>query len=249
MEKIIIPHHGRRVDCMLYRPESGGRHPMVIISHGYNGHASDHAYLGEHLAAEGIGAVALNFCGGGNRDKSGFSTTEMTLFTEKQDLLAVLDEVRFLNWVDRDRIYLFGSSQGGMVSAMAAKERRDQIRGMILKYPAFCIAHDWIKQFPHAEDIPEEIPFWDMTLGRAYVETLYDLKWEEQAEGFDRPVLIVHGTDDEVVPLSYSEQAVKRYPDAVLRAFAGEGHGFTQEGDRRMAEMTAAFVSTDGADR
>ena len=249
MEKNIIPHHGRRVDCMLYRPESGGRHPMVIISHGYNGHASDHAYLGEYLAAEGIGAVALNFCGGGNRDKSGFSTTEMTLFTEKQDLLAVLDEVRFLNWVDRDRIYLFGSSQGGMVSAMAAKERRDQIRGMILKYPAFCIAHDWIKQFPHAEDIPEEIPFWDMTLGRAYVETLYDLKWEEQAEGFDRPVLIVHGTDDEVVPLSYSEQAVKRYPDAVLRVFAGEGHGFTQEGDRRMAEMTAAFVSTDGADR
>ena len=55
METIIIPHHGRRVDGVLYRPEGGGKHPMVIVSHGYNGHASDHAYLGEYLASEGIG--------------------------------------------------------------------------------------------------------------------------------------------------------------------------------------------------
>ncbi len=242
METIIIPHHGRRVDGELYRPEGGGRHPMVIISHGYNGHASDHAHLGEYLAAGGIGAVALNFCGGGNRDKSGFPTTRMTLYTEKQDLLAVLDEVRFLNWVDKEQIYLFGSSQGGMVSAMAAKERRAQIKGLILKYPAFCIAHDWIKQFPHPEDIPEEIPFWDLTLGKAYVETLYDLKWEELAEGFDKPVLIVHGADDDVVPVSYSEQAAQRYPDAVLHILPGEGHGFGEEGDRQVAEWTASFV-------
>lgn len=244
METIIIPHHGRRVDGVVYRPAGGGRHPAVIISHGYNGHASDHAYLGEYLAAEGIGAVALNFCGGGTRDKSGFPTTQMTLYTEKQDLLAVLDEVRYLTWVDKERIYLFGSSQGGMVSAMTARERRAQIRGMILKYPAFCIAPDWIRQFPHSEDIPEEIPFWDLTLGRAYVETLYDLKWEEQAEGFDKPVLIVHGDADETVPVSYSEQAARLYPDAVLHVLPGEGHGFSEEGDRRVAEWTAAFVHT-----
>ncbi len=244
METMIIPHHGRRVDCALYRPEREGKCPMVIISHGYNGHASDHAWLGEYLAAEGIGAAALNFCGGGNRDKSGFPTTQMTLYTEKQDLLAVLDEVRFLNWVDKTQIYLFGSSQGGMVSSMAAGERMAQIRGLILKYPAFCIAPDWIKQFPRPEDIPEEIPFWDLTLGRAYVETLYDLKWEELAESFDKPVLIVHGGADEVVPVSYSEQAARLYPDAVLHILPGEGHGFGEAGDRRVAEWTAAFVHT-----
>lgn len=246
MQEIKIPHHGRRVDGCVYRPEKEGRCLVVIISHGYNSHHSDQAPIAEYLAANGIGAVCYTFCGGSLRDKSGFPTTQMTLFTEKQDLLAVLDEVRYLDWVDTENIYLFGSSQGGMVSALVAEERKGQLRGMILQYPAFCIADDWRKKFPRIEDIPEEIVLWDMTLGRAFAETIHDFVLEEQTGGFDKPVLIVHGTDDDVVPISYSEQAAERYPDARLEVFPKEGHGFTPEGDRRTAEMVAAFVREQG---
>lgn len=242
MQEIKVPHHGRQIDGCLYRPEGEGHFPVVIMSHGYNGHHSDQAYMAEYLVANGIGAVCYTFCGGSLRDQSGFPTTAMTLFTEKQDLLAILDEVRYLDWVDKERIYLFGSSQGGMVSALAAEDRKDQIRGMILQYPAFCIADDWRKQFPRLEDIPEEIVLWDMTLGRGFAETVHDFVLEEQTGKFDKPVLIVHGTDDDVVPISYSEHAAERYPDARLEVFPGEGHGFTVEGDRRTAEMVLAFV-------
>lgn len=242
MQEIKIPHHGRRVDGCKYRPEGDGRFPVVILSHGFNGHHSDQAHIAERLAANGIGAVCYTFCGGGLRDESGFPTTDMTLFTEKQDLLAVLDEVRYWDWVDTEHVYLFGSSQGGMVSALAAEERKAQIRGMFLQYPALCIADDWRKKFPRIEDIPEEIQLWDVTLGRAFAESVHDFVVEEQTGGFDKPVLIVHGTEDDVVPISYSEQAAERYPNAKLEVFPGEGHGFTPAGERRTAEMVLAFV-------
>lgn len=242
MLEIKIPHHGRRVDGRAYPPEGEGRFPVVIMSHGYNSHHLDMEHIAKYLVTNGIGAVCYTFCGGTLRDQSGFPTTEMTLFTEEEDLLAVLDEVRCWDWVDTERIYLFGSSQGGMVSALAAEERSDQIKGMILQYPAFCIADDWRKKFPLKEDIPEEIVLWDMTLGRVFAESIHDFVLEERTGGFDKKVLFIHGTDDDVVPISYSEKAAKRYLNARLEAFPGEGHGFTPEGDRRTAELTVAFV-------
>ena len=242
MQTIIIPHHGRRIDGSIYRPEGTGCFPIVIFSHGFNGHQSDFEHMTELLAENGIGSFCFNFCGGGTRDTSGFPTTRMSLITEKEDLFAVLDEVRSWDWVDLDHIYLFGSSQGGMVSALAAEERGERIRSMILQYPAFCIADDWQKRFPNRGDIPEQVEFWDVALGRAYFEAVRNFKIEERTGRFDKPVLIMHGTKDDVVPISYSEQAAKRYPNARLEIFPEERHGFSPEGERRAAELVLAFI-------
>ena len=242
MQTIKIPHHGRQIDGSIYRPEGDGHFPIVIFSHGFNGHQSDFGHITELLSMNGIGSVCFNFCGGGTRDTSGFPTTKMSLVTEKEDLFAVLDEVRSWGWVDSNRIYLFGASQGGMVSALVAEERAEQIKAMMLLYPAFCIADDWQKRFPSKEDIPEEVALWDVMLGRAYFEAVHDFKIDERTGGYDGAVLFMHGTEDGVVPLSYSEQGAKRYPNASLEIFPGEGHGFTPEGDRRVAEMALAFI-------
>lgn len=242
MQEIKIPHHGRRIDGSVYRPEGDGRFPVVIFSHGFNGHQSDFGHITQLLTDSGIGSVCFNFCGGGLRDTSGFPTTKMSLLTEREDLCAVLDEVRYWDWVDADRIYLFGASQGGMVSALVSEKRGEQIKALMLLYPAFCIADDWQKRFPKKEDVPEEIVLWDVTLGRTYFDAVRDFRIEEQTGGFTKPVLIMHGTEDGVVPISYSEQATGRYPDARLEVFSGEGHGFTPDGDKRVAEMVLAFV-------
>ena len=41
--------------------------------------------------------------------------------------------------IDKKRIVLIGESQGGLVSALAAAERKRQISSLILIYPALCI--------------------------------------------------------------------------------------------------------------
>ncbi len=79
----------------------------------------------------------------------------MTVFTEKEDLFSVLNTVKAWQHVDSDGIFLFGGSMGGLVSALAAEERSEEIRGMVLLYPAFCVADNWNERFPDIDDIPK----------------------------------------------------------------------------------------------
>lgn len=242
IENITISHHNRTVDAAYYKPDGEGSFPLVIFSHGYNGHKDDVAPSAKYFAKSGIGAVCLTFCGGSLRDLSGFPTTEMTLFTEREDLLAVVDEAKQWSWVDSSQIYLFGASQGGMVSALAAEERGRDIRALILLYPAFCIADNWNERFQKPEDIPDTEVLWDMTLGRRFFESIRDFRIREQIGKFGGRVLLMHGTEDEVVGLEYSKWASEKYPNARLELFHGEPHGFSEDGNRRMEAMALYFI-------
>ncbi len=249
IENITISHHNRTVDAAYYKPDGEGSFPLVIFSHGYNGHKADFLVSAEYFAKSGIGAVCFTFCGGSTRELSGFPTTEMTLFTEREDLLAVLDEAKQWPWVDSSQIYLFGASQGGMVSALAAEERGSEIQGLILLYPAFCIADDWNERFQKPEDIPDTEVLWDMTLGRRFFESIRDFRIREQIGKFGGQVLLMHGTEDEVVGLEYAKWASEKYPNARLELFRGEPHGFSEDGNRRMEAMALYFIHECMADR
>lgn len=242
IENITVSHHNRTIDATYYKPDGAGSFPLVIFSHGYNGHKEDAVPSAQYFAKSGIGAVCFTFCGGSTRDVSGFPTTEMTLFTEKEDLLAIVEEVKKWSWVDNRQLYLFGASQGGMVSALAAEERVEDIRGLILLYPAFCIADNWNERFKRVEDIPDTETLWDMTLGRKFFESIRGFRIEEQIGQFGGPVLLMHGTEDEVVSLEYSKWAAERYANARLEVFQGEPHGFSEDGNRRMEAMALYFI-------
>lgn len=239
--ELEISHRGRTIYGSFYEPEKA-EYPLLIMSHGYNGHASDFDKSAKLFADQGVGTVCYTFCGGSTRDKSGFPTTEMTLYTEMEDLCAVLDEVKQWLQVRKDAIYLFGGSQGGMVSAMVAASRSQEVKGLILMYPAFCIPDDWRTRY-REEEIPEQIDFWGMELGGGYFRTAREIQLEEILAGYRGPVLLLHGTDDEIVPLSYSEKAAAAYDAAKLVVLDGERHGFTEAGTRRMEQETLQFIS------
>lgn len=84
-------------------------------------------------------AYAFDFCGACSKSRSDGSTDNMTLFSEIEDLKAVLSTVCAMDNVDADQIYLFGTSQGGLVTALAAEECEAIVKGEILLYPAFNI--------------------------------------------------------------------------------------------------------------
>lgn len=87
---ITIRHHNRNISGRLYLPQMD-KCPMVILSHGFNGSGDDFTEYAKVLVGNKIGACTFDFCGGSLRSKSDLSTTEMTVFTEKEDLLAVID--------------------------------------------------------------------------------------------------------------------------------------------------------------
>lgn len=240
---ITVSHHGRRVVGRAFLPEAG-KCPLVIFSHGFNGSGDDFLEPARLLADSGIGAVIYDFCGGSLCSKSDLRSEDMTVFSEKEDLLAVLAAARSWETVDGKNVFLFGASMGGLVTAMAAEEYPEQIRAMALLYPALCVADDWNRRFPNADDIPDREELWGMTLGRAFFETLRGFSVFERIGAYPGPVLIFHGDRDEIVPLAYSKSAQKLYRNARLEVFPDEGHGFSPASGEMVWQMLLELVLT-----
>ena len=244
---IRVEHHDRTVCGDAFIPEADS-FPLVIFSHGYNGYKDDFKDTAEYMMDSGIAAITFTFCGSGDRDPSGFGTTNMTLFTEKEDLSALVDYAKQIKGFNGS-LYLLGGSQGGMVSAMVAEEREEDIKGMVLLFPAFSIPDNWnntnypADRYPTPESIPETIDFWGVKLGRDFVVTLRDLDIYENMADFQKPVLILHGTEDAIVPISYSKRAAENYPNAEMVTYNGEGHGFSSSKMRDMEERLLDFIA------
>ena len=124
------------------------------------------------------------------------------------------------------RIVLIGESQGGLVSALAASELRQQISNLVLIYPALCIPDNWNERYPTVDDIPEVSEIWGVKLGRKFMLDLRPMKPFETIGNYKGRVLIVHGTDDQVVPVDYAKRAAETYIQATLKIIDHAGHGF-----------------------
>lgn len=228
---------GRTIFGTLYAPDTD-RFPIVVFCHSLNGRGEDFHLTASYFAEHGIGGLLFDFCGGGTHDKSGFPTTNMTLFTEKEDLNAVIDEWKKCSC--SEKIYLFGSSQGGMVAAMTAEER-DDISAMTLLFPGFNIAEHWRRQFPSKADIPDSFELFGMTLGKEYFLSIRDFTFFPKYPG---PVLLFHGAEDSLVPLRYSQSAAKLYKNASLVVFEGEKHGFSKAANAEACTRSLAFMQS-----
>ncbi|WP_139365068.1 alpha/beta hydrolase family protein [Litchfieldia alkalitelluris] len=232
-EIVKIKHLGREIYTVSYMPNSKEKCPVVIFSHGFNGTNVDFAMNSDYLAKNGVGAICFDFCGGSVHSKSDLETNEMSIFTEKEDLCAVVETIKNWEYVDPDNIFLFGGSQGGLVSALVADEYAEEIKGLLLLYPALCIADDWNKRFPTLASIPDSLEVWGVLLGKIYFEYIHNFNVFDHIGKFNKNVLIFHGDQDEIVTLEYGKKAEMVYPHARIEVFPGEGHGFSEESKKK----------------
>lgn len=227
IREIPCENNGKRIYGVAYIPQGvSGKMPVVIYSHGLGSSYSYGTPYARFLASHGIVCYCFDFCGGAPSSLSEGRTTDMSIFTEERDLTSVLNSVREWDFVDTDNVFLFGSSQGGMVSAMVAADHEEKINGLILFYPAFCIAEFAMDRYDSVEEVPETTPFLGMIVGRTYFENLFDYDTYADVRRYGKEVLIIHGNRDGVVPISFSHRAVGEYPSATLHVIENAGHGF-----------------------
>lgn len=245
VEELIIKNGDKDVYGKIYYPGTEGKHPAIIMCHGYNGSHADFLAECKYFASNGYIAYTLDFCGGSARSKSSGKTTDTTIFTEKEDLLAVFDYISAMEQVDSEEVYVFGGSQGGLVAALATEERADKVKGLALYFPAFNIPDNWRQNFPNVDMIPETYEFWGLTLGKKFFADMHDFYTFDNIGKFSKNVLIVQGDQDAIVPLASSQNAAKKYENVELVVLPGEGHGFTPAGAKTAMEKVLQFMQTN----
>lgn len=226
-QELFAKRDDNQIFGVVYIPQNAGeKMPTVIFSHGFGGNYQVGAGYAEALAKKGYVVYCFDFCGGSTGSRSDGSTLEMSIFTEQADLEAVIHMIQQRSYVDKNNIFLMGSSQGGAVSAITAAANKEEIQGAVLLYPAFVLVDNTKEWFSSVDEIPNTYHLMWMTVGRAYAERLLDYDIYEAISAYDKDVLLIHGDADSIVPLSYSQKAVEVYDSARLEVLSGAGHGF-----------------------
>ncbi len=220
IEDLYTHNNNLKIYGKLYIPSiKKEKYPLVILSHSAfltNSSLKSYAY---QFAKRGFLAYAFDFCGGSSSSKSDGDMKKMTIFTEVNDLKAVINDLKNRNNVDQNNILLFGTSQGGLVSSLVANDYNDIINKLILLYPAFNIP-DQAKNYSSTPFNP---------FGDDFINTLINYDPFEHIDNFKKDVIIFHGTNDTTVDISYSIKASEIYSSCSLIKIDNAGHGFNND--------------------
>ena len=133
LENSVTGRHIYSVETKPTGIADGEKVPVVIYTHGQSGYATNFYAIYSRLAKEKIAAFSFECCGG---NKSGAKSEGSKLFpahytSRMTDLETVLAKVKTLDYVDTNRIFLFGESYGGVTSSFVAASH-NEIAGLIL---------------------------------------------------------------------------------------------------------------------
>ena len=242
-----IQDDGIELSAVLELPQEHDGRRLVIQLHGFTSEKDRPHNIRAAAAMRDAGFATLRFDLYGH-GKSGGEFKNHTLFKWISNTMAVI------HWaLDRgyDDLYLSGHSQGGLVAALAAGMEADRIHGLILLAPAFMIpqgARDGMllgRRFD-PDHIPEEIDvIKGLKLGGDYLRVAQTIHVEDAVDRFRKPVLILHGDQDDTVPPEDSKRFAGRYACCRLTVLEGETHHFDQN-PKRMESLIREWLSETG---
>lgn len=240
-------HDGRAIPAYLYRPQglaAGERVPVVLSIHGgpEAQELPNYAYTGfyQYLLNHGIGILAPNI-----RGSTGYGATYQKLIhrdwggAELGDLDYAARYLKTLDWVDGDRLGVFGGSFGGFATLSCVTRLPDCWAAAVdIVGPSNLVTFtrsvppSWKRFMQKWVGDPDEDT--DELMARS------PIRYVDQVRA---PLLVIQGANDPRVVKPESDQMVER-----LRAngatvdylvFEDEGHGFT-----KVANSLRAFKAT-----
>ncbi|MEU2879941.1 CocE/NonD family hydrolase, partial [Streptomyces sp. NPDC007070] len=265
-DRTIATGAGVRLDTSYFTPAGSGRHPAVLLGHGFGGSKDDVRQQAEDLARDGYAVLTWSARGFGR------STGRIGLNDPKGE---VADVSRLIDWLARQpqvrldkpgdpRVGVAGASYGGAIALLAAGHdpRVDAIAPAITYwnladalFPNGVFKKLWAGVFLNsgggcARFEPELCRMYQRVAesGRPDPEARALLEARSPAAVADRikaPTLLVQGQTDSLFPLDQADQAqkaIKANGAPVDVDWISGGHdGGDLESDRVQGRVTAWF--------
>jgi 3-oxoadipate enol-lactonase len=253
-----VPFYERPDGCRLYYelhgPPAGER---LLLLEGMGGDIPGWRRNIPRLAAL-LRVMAYDFRGNGRSDEP---PGPMTLGTLVDDTVGLLDHLAV------EEAHVYGLSMGGMVAMLLGLDHPDRVRSLILgathpgRRHAIATAATVPKDKPglalysprFAEQHPQHVAE-DLRVGAEQRQSLGAgrRQWEATRafDAFDRlpeirvPTLVLHGTEDRMVPSDNAVLLAKRIPDARLVLLEGAGHVFHSEQPEEADRAVLDFIGS-----
>ena len=122
--EVQFPSDGLSCSAWLFRPAADERMPIIVMAHGFSGTREQRLDgYAQRFAEAGLAALVFDYRHFGA--SAGEPRQLLDIRKQHRDYGAAVTYARGLDWVDPDRVALFGSSfSGGHVLAVGAHDRR-----------------------------------------------------------------------------------------------------------------------------
>lgn len=243
---VIAQHQGRSTCIDVFVPETKKQVPVAIFFHGFKGFKDwgFFPYMHQSFISEGLALVTVNFSHNGVTREHPMDFVDLEAFSLNTISLELNEMEEVVEWViahadefgwDPGAITLIGHSRGAAECIVYAAGD-DRINNIVCWAPIsdFGLAfgsvdkNKWkqegktlIKNARTGQEMPIAWSFWS---------DLQDHKEEFDilrcAGLIEMPMMIVHGTADESVPLLHSEKIYEQCLHAVMIPIEGANHTF-----------------------
>ncbi len=223
------------VEAFLTKPigmTADSRHPLIVMihggPHGAQGPAFD--FRSQYYAHQGWATLKVNYRGSTSYgQKFGDAVFRDQNGDEAQDVLyGVSAALRRNLWIDRERLGIEGGSYGGQLSTWIITQTHIFKAAIPLAPITNIISYNYMTYYNMYEQME-----WGVL---PHQGNLMDVLWERSAlkhvAKVKTPTMLIHGENDNDVPIAESEQFFIALQDvgveAVLVRYPREGHGLRE---------------------
>ncbi len=208
------------------------KYPLIVVihggPHGANGPAFN--FKNQVYAAHGYAVLNINYRGStGYGQKFADAVFGDQNGNEGQDILyGVSAAVRRYLWIDRERLGIEGVSYGGQLTDWLITQTNEFKAAIPTAGIANLVSYNYMTYYNQYEE---------MEFGQfLHQGNLMDVAWERSAlkhiSGAHTPTLIIHGENDNDVPIAEAEQFFIALKDVgvetVFLRYPREGHGLSE---------------------
>jgi pimeloyl-ACP methyl ester carboxylesterase len=231
----------RRVSAVLSSPHPACKRIMVLC-HGFMGYKDSwiNRTLSETLARHGVATLRFDFFGHGESEGQLQDILLTTLVSQTESAIAMTRGHGFTH------IGLLGSSFGGLVALLvAAKSRALSVLGLrcpVSDFPALLqqqFGRMAIELWRRLGQVPDSLGH--IPVHYRFYEDCRQYNAYRAAEAVIVPTMIVHGQNDEVIPVNQSRKLIGHIRGTkTLHVIDGADHRFSSPGHfSRMTELLA----------
>lgn len=227
LRAVFVPTvRGRQLHAWWWPQQQVGRGACAVLVHGWGGNASNLMSAAQHLHAQGWHVLLPDARSHGFSDADDYSS--LPRFAEDIDAALAWLAIQMPADSAAPRL-LMGHSLGAAACILSASRRRD-VSAVVS-----------ISAFAHPEQVMRRwlacyhLPFWPLGwVVNRYIEHVIGHRFNDIApisclQHVHCPVLLVHGTHDDVVPMHCAHMLLQSQPLARLMSVAGTHEVFEDQ--------------------
>lgn len=253
VQPISFQNEGQTLFGMMHipEPETEKPFPAVLFLHGFQAQRVEahriFVKMARLLEEEGIASFRFDFRGCGESDGK---MEEVTIKSQLEDALAAFSFLTSQHHIDHKKIAVLGMSLGGGIAALLAS-KEERISSLTLWSPVAdlmeCLT---IKMGDKDPAELFEIPVLDDNgnlVGQSFIREIPHFEPAKGLKEFKKPVCLIHGTADQIVPFQQSEEFENhfsgKHPASHCHLIEGADHQYSSAAwQKELFETSLLFL-------